>query len=136
MALEAGDEVRVMVMPGEGRSPPERHGCGVCRGQPAGSFDIRTGPEGVERDVPPRRAVCGVDQDPDLHYKINVQGTEALMKEAIRADLEKVVYTSSIAAIGINPGEMSNEETLFNSWPWASEYIMSSILPTRWSRAW
>ncbi len=67
-------------------------------------------------------------RDPDLHYKINVQGTEALMKEALKADIEKVVYTSSIAAIGINPGEMSNEETPFNSWPWASEYIMSKYI--------
>jgi len=57
-----------------------------------------------------------------------VQGTEALMKEAIKADVEKVVYTSSIAAIGINPGEMSNEETPFNSWPWASEYILSKFI--------
>ena len=128
MALEAGDEVRVMVMPGEGRSPLNGMDVEFVEGNLLDPSTFAPALKGVERMYHLAALFAVWTRDPDLHYKINVQGTEALMKEAIKADLEKVVYTSSIAAIGINPGEMSNEETPFNSWPWASEYIMSKYI--------
>ena len=45
------------------------------------------------------------------------------------AGVQKVVYTSSIAAIGIHgDGTPADEETRFNCWPWASEYILSKYI--------
>ena len=128
MALEAGDEVRAMVMPGEDRSPLAGMDVEFVEGNLLDHSTFAAALKGVEKMYHLAALFAIWTKDPDLHYKINVQGTEALMKEAIKADLEKVVYTSSIAAIGINPGEMSNEETPFNSWPWASEYIMSKFI--------
>lgn len=128
MALEAGDEVRVMVMPGEDRSPLDGMDVEFVEGNLLDHSTFAPALNGVEKMYHLAALFAVWTKDPDLHYKINVQGTEALMKEALRADLQKVVYTSSIAAIGINPGEMSNEETPFNSWPWASEYIMSKFI--------
>ena len=128
MALECGDEVRAMVMPGEDRSPLEGMDVEFVEGNLLDQSTFAPALKGVERLYHLAALFAVWTKDPDLHYKINVQGTEALMKEALKADLEKVVYTSSIAAIGINPGEMSDEETPFNSWPWASEYIMSKYI--------
>ena len=128
MALEGGDEVRAMVMPGEDRSPLEGMDVEFVEGNLLDQSTFAPALKGVERMYHLAALFAVWTKDPDLHYKINVQGTEALMKEALKADLEKVVYTSSIAAIGINPGEMSDEETPFNSWPWASEYIMSKYI--------
>jgi dihydroflavonol-4-reductase len=43
--------------------------------------------------------------------------------------VEKIVFTSSIAAIGIvGNGGWATEETAFNSWPWASDYILSKFI--------
>jgi dihydroflavonol-4-reductase len=45
------------------------------------------------------------------------------------AGVKKVVVTSSIAAIGVAPpGEWANENTPFDSWPFASEYILSKYI--------
>ncbi len=128
MALEAGDEVRVMVMPGEDRSPLDGMDVEFVEGNLLDHSTFAAALKGVEQMYHLAALFAVWTRDPDLHYKINVQGTEALMKAALKANLEKIVYTSSIAAIGINPGEMSNEETPFNSWPWASEYIMSKFI--------
>jgi len=128
MALEAGDEVRAMVMPGEDRSPLDGMDVEFVEGNLLDQSTFAPALKGVERMYHLAALFAVWTKDPDLHYKINVQGTEALMKEALKAGLEKIVYTSSIAAIGINPGEVSNEETPFNSWPWASEYIMSKYI--------
>ncbi len=68
-------------------------------------------------------------RDPDLHYKINVEGAGAMMRAAMAAGVEKVVYTSSIAALGINADRTpATEDTTFNCWPWASEYILSKYI--------
>lgn len=117
-----------MVMPGEDRSPLAGMDVEFVEGNLLDHSKFAAALKGVEKMYHLAALFAIWTKDPDLHYKINVQGTEALMKEAIKADVEKVVYTSSIAAIGINPGEMSNEETPFNSWPWASEYILSKFI--------
>ncbi len=128
MALDAGEEVRVMVMPGEDRSPLDGMDVEFVEGNLLDHSTFAPALNGVEKMYHLAALFAVWTRDPDLHYKINVQGTEALMKEAMKADLDKIVYTSSIAAIGINPGELSNEETPFNCWPWASEYIMSKFV--------
>jgi len=128
MALEQGDEVRVMVMPGEDRSPLGGMDVEFVEGNLLDRDSFAPALKGVDKMYHLAALFAVWTKDPDLHYKINVQGTEALMKEALEAGLEKVVYTSSIAVIGINPGEMSDEKTPFNCWPWASEYIMSKFI--------
>jgi len=68
-------------------------------------------------------------KDPDLHFKINVDGARSMMEAAKAAGVEKIVFTSSVAAIGIvGNGGFATEETAFNSWPWASEYILSKFI--------
>lgn len=59
-----------------------------------------------------RRALQGVDKlfhcagmtslraSTDAHFRVNVQGTRILMEEALAAGVERVVHTSSFAAIG------------------------------------
>ncbi len=50
--------------------------------------------------------------DPAAMHRINIDGTHALMMAALDAGVEKIVYTSSVAALGINKnGTPSNEDT-------------------------
>ena len=39
----------------------------------------------------------------------NVEGTRILMEEALRAGVERIVYTSSVATIGLRDGEPADE---------------------------
>jgi dihydroflavonol-4-reductase len=51
-------------------------------------------------------------RDPSLFYKINVEGTRNIMRAALNAGVGRIVYTSSIAALGMAPeGGSANEET-------------------------
>ena len=50
--------------------------------------------------------------DPEVMHGINVTGTEALILAAAEANLKRIVYTSSVAALGLNQnGSPANEET-------------------------
>ncbi len=49
---------------------------------------------------------------PAAMFKANVDGTEALMRAALRAKVERIVYTSSVATLGIDPsGVPADEDT-------------------------
>ncbi len=49
---------------------------------------------------------------PDELYQTNVEGTLALMQSALRVGVERIVYTSSVATLGLNPSRLpSDEET-------------------------
>jgi len=50
--------------------------------------------------------------DPDQIYKTNVDGTVNIMKASIEKGIKKIVYTSSVATLGLNPdGTPANEDT-------------------------
>jgi dihydroflavonol-4-reductase len=62
-------------------------------------------------------------------YQVNVEGTRQFLTMALElGTIEKVVYTSSIAAIGVEPGEQpATEKTAFNQWK-ADDYILSKYI--------
>jgi dihydroflavonol-4-reductase len=49
--------------------------------------------------------------DNSIFYKVNVQGTKDLLQEAKASGVGKVIYTSTVEAIGMRKGEIGNEET-------------------------
>jgi dihydroflavonol-4-reductase len=50
-------------------------------------------------------------RDPDAMYRANVEGTRALMTAALAAGVGRVVYTSSVATLGLNPDGSAADET-------------------------
>jgi dihydroflavonol-4-reductase len=69
--------------------------------------------------------------DPSLMYRVNVEGTVRLLRAALRKGVQRVVHTSSIAAVGIVGGpesEGADEETPFNSWDTADDYVLSKYV--------
>jgi dihydroflavonol-4-reductase len=51
-------------------------------------------------------------RDPEELYRTNVEGTRSLLLAAKAAGVERVVYTSSVATLGLNPdGTPADEET-------------------------
>ncbi len=49
-------------------------------------------------------------------YSVNAEGTRVVMQECLKAEIEKVVHTSSVSAIGIpSLGEVATEKTPFDA---------------------
>lgn len=48
--------------------------------------------------------------EPSAMYAVNVEGTAALMRAALEAGVERVVYTSSVATLGLNPDRSPADE--------------------------
>jgi dihydroflavonol-4-reductase len=86
-----------------------------------------------------RRALKGVDRvfhtagltslkpaDAERLFEVNVEATRILLEECKRADVERVVYTSSVAAIGpAEPGGVANESQLFTAGRLGIPYVNS-----------
>ena len=65
-------------------------------------------------------------------YDVNVTGSQNVLWAAYKAGVERVVYTSSVAALGVEPGEQpANENTEFNQIANANDYIFSKYLSDR-----
>ena len=57
-------------------------------------------------------------------FGLNVEGTQIVLEEALRAGVERVVYTSSVAAIGpARPGESADENNAWTAGHYAIAYL-------------
>jgi dihydroflavonol-4-reductase len=66
-----------------------------------------------------------LEDESELH-QINVEGTRTVLAEAQKEGLEKVVVTSSIAALGVTrDGTPSDEDVAFNLWDTRLPYELS-----------
>jgi dihydroflavonol-4-reductase len=129
LCLERGDDVRVMVMPGEDRSPLAGMEVEVVEGNLLDPESLVRAVQGIEQLYHLAALFAIWTKDPDLHFKINVDGARSILTAAHRAGVEKIVVTSSVAAVGIvGEGKWADENTAFNSWPWASDYILSKYI--------
>ena len=70
--------------------------------------------------------------DPEALYRTNVEGTRALFEAALDAGVERVVYTSSVGALGIpDDGAPGTEETPVNLDAMVGHYKRSKFLAER-----
>lgn len=127
--LAAGHEVRAFVRPGSDQ-------------QNLTKLPIET-VEGDLRDVPSlKRAVTGCDSlfhvaadyrlwvpNPTIMYDVNVSGTRALILAGAEVGMNRMVYTSSVATLGLNPNSLpADEETPSNLASIAGHYKRSKFL--------
>jgi dihydroflavonol-4-reductase len=65
--------------------------------------------------------------DPEIMFRINVEGTRELMLAAQAAGVERIVYTSSVAVLGILKGGIADEETLSRAEDMIGPYKLSKF---------
>jgi dihydroflavonol-4-reductase len=66
---------------------------------------------------------------PRRMFDVNVNGTRVFLAAARAAGIPRVVYTSSIAAIGTRPGQaIADEDEPFNDWDVANDYVLSKYI--------
>ena len=67
--------------------------------------------------------------DSAMMYRVNVEGTVALIAAAKEAGVKRFVHCSSFSTVGEAPGlELADEATLFNHWSTADHYVMSKYM--------
>lgn len=126
--LARGRAVRVMVRPGEDTRNLD-------------GLDVERVPGDVTEPASLERAVQGCARvfhlaaiyaiwlpEPRRMFDVNVTGTQNLLFACQRAGVERVVHTSSIAALGLLPDRPSDEETPFNQVRLANDYVLSKWL--------
>lgn len=70
--------------------------------------------------------------DPKTMYAINVQGTRNIMQAALRAGIEKVVYTSTVGVLAARSnGKPSNEESPVNIKEMVGHYKKTKFIAER-----
>ena len=70
--------------------------------------------------------------DPRPIYRVNLEGTTTALLAAQAAGVGRIVYTSSIAAVGLHPdGRPSDETVAWNLQDIADEYVLTKHLSER-----
>jgi dihydroflavonol-4-reductase len=124
--MSEGIGVRAMVLPGEDVRNLE-------------GLDVERVEGNVMDPASLDRALAGCDtlfhlaaiyalwaRDRRIFYDVNIQGSRNMLWAAKRADLEKIVYTASIAALGVREGKLpADEETPFNQYHKANDYVLT-----------
>lgn len=127
--LDAGEEVRALVRPASDRRNLEDLPIEVVSG------DL-TDPSSLRRALQGCRALFHVAADyrlwiprPHEMYSANVDGTMTLMRTALDSGIERIVYTSSVATLGIPPdGGISDESTPVNLADMIGHYKRSKFM--------
>ncbi len=109
--LDAGEAVRVLMRPGSDRRNIAGLDVEVVEG------DLLA-PETLAPAVKGCRALYHVaadyriwTRDPAAMFRANVDGSAAIVRAAAEAGAERIVYTSSVAVLGIPPGGAGDEDT-------------------------
>jgi dihydroflavonol-4-reductase len=111
---ERGDELRVLVREGTSTAELDQLGADVVRGDITDRRAVQRAVKGCDR-VFHAAGLTSLRADPAELFRVNVEGTRVVMDAALRAGVERVVYTSSIAAVGPAPhGETVDERHLFD----------------------
>lgn len=69
--------------------------------------------------------------DPAIVFRVNVDGAEIVMREALRAGVEKIVHTSSVATLSAPTGAPCTEEDRLPAEKAIGAYKQSKILSER-----
>ena len=110
-ALErAGWQVRVLVRSGSDRSNLQSLAAQVVEGQLADSSSLERALDGCAGLFHVAADYRLGARDPSQLYRTNVEGTRNILQAARTAGVARIVYTSSVATIGIPPGGAPGEE--------------------------
>ena len=130
--LEAGQAVRVLTRPDSDRTNIAGLEIEVCPGDlrdPASLVDACRGCDALYHMAADYRLWV---RDPAVLYASNVDGTRSIMRAALATGIERIVYTSSVATLGLNlDGSPANEDTPVGIDDMIGHYKRSKFLAER-----
>lgn len=125
LLLERGDDVRALVRRDSSAAELERLPVQVVRGDVLERRSIRRALRDVDR-VFHLAGTTSLVLPREQAFALNVEGTRLVLEEALRAEVARVVCTSSVAAIGPAPeGATANESNVWDAGRYAIPYVDS-----------
>ncbi|MCB0219979.1 MAG: SDR family oxidoreductase [Chrysiogenetes bacterium] len=127
--LKEGREVRALVMPGENRKNLEALDVEIVEGNLLEPSTLKPAVTGCSR-IHHLAAIYAIWLPRrEKMFEVNCIGSLNLLWEAYHQSVEKLVFTSSIAAVGIKPGKTpAKEDDRFNQVAAANDYVNSKWL--------
>ncbi|HQJ32220.1 MAG TPA: SDR family oxidoreductase [Anaerolineaceae bacterium] len=110
--LEKGEEVRVLVLPGEDVSSLEGLDCEKVEGNILDLEQLRKAMQGVDLVFHMAALVAITSDKYELMYRVNVEGTRNVIQACREMGARRLVYTSSIHALGRPEGNTTIDETI------------------------
>jgi len=98
--LERGEKVRILVLPGEDVSSLEGLDCEIVEGNILNPEKLRKAMEGVDLVYHMAALVAITSDKYELMYRVNVEGTRNVIEACRVMGVRRLVYTSSIHALG------------------------------------
>jgi dihydroflavonol-4-reductase len=126
LLVERGDDVRLGVEDGSPDASIAGLDCERARLEVRERRSVRRALRGVERVFHCAGVTSVRPEDSERLFDVNVGGTKLVMEECLRAGVERVVYTSSAAAVGAaEEGKTADETRLFRSGRLGIPYVNS-----------
>lgn len=127
--VQAGTEVRALVRPETDRRALAGLGVEPVLGDLCDAASLRPALTGCRHVYHVAAHYALWARDPSVFYRVNVDGTKALMEAAQDVGIERIVYTSTIGAIGLpEGGGVGTEETPVSLSQMAGDYKRSKFL--------
>ena len=128
--LEKNVDVRALIRPGEDTSNLDGMAIERMEGDVLDTEKVKQAVSGVDTIFHLAAIYAIWLPDWSRIYEVNIQGSRNVLWAAYHSDqVERVVYTSSISALGIAPGKtLSTEETPFNQYTLGSHYVLTKYL--------
>jgi dihydroflavonol-4-reductase len=125
LLVERGDEVQVTVRPGSSLTVLEGLPIRQVRADVCDRRGIRRAMRNIDR-VFHVAGTTSLTLPRERAFAVNVEGTRIVLEEALRAGVERVVYTSSVAAIGPAPaGQAADEANVWDAGRYQLAYVDS-----------
>jgi dihydroflavonol-4-reductase len=125
LLVERGDEVHVTVRSESRQETLERLPVKQVRANICDRRSIRRAMQGIEH-VFHLAGTTNLAVSRERAFAINLEGTRIVLEEALRADVERVVYTSSVAAVGpAPPGLTADESNVWDAGRYQIPYVDS-----------
>ncbi len=110
--LEEGEPVRVLVRPSSDRRNLEGLDLEIAVGDLNDPASLKSAVEGCSALFHVAADYRLWTRHPEEMIRTNVEGSTAIIRKAMKAGVERIVYTSSVAALGINrDGTPADEDT-------------------------
>ena len=109
--LDRGESVRVLARPGANLSALDGLSYDLVKGDILSKESLAKAVSGCRRIYHAAALYKLWLRDPEVIYRTNVNGTRNVIEAGLKAGVERIVYTSSSATVGLVKGGAGNEDT-------------------------